>query len=48
VGQWEHQQAELQALVLRVDGPAFARGRAEGGLLSIAEAAGLETAQTEP
>lgn len=48
VGQWETHHVELEALVLRVDGPAFARARAEGGLLSVAQAAGLETAQTEP
>ena len=48
VGQWERHREETEALVLRVDGPAFARARAEGILLSIGEAAGLETAQTEP
>ncbi len=48
VGQWEQERAEIEALVLRADGPAFARARVEGGLLSIGEAAGLETAQTEP
>jgi predicted ATPase/class 3 adenylate cyclase len=40
VGQWESGQAELEALVLRVDGPAFSAARAEGGLLSIPDAAG--------
>jgi predicted ATPase/class 3 adenylate cyclase len=44
VGQWEHYSEELEALVLRADGPAFAQARAEGSLLSIAEAAGLESA----
>jgi predicted ATPase len=48
VGQWEQERAKIEALVLRVDGPAFASARAEGSLLSIAEAAGLEPAQTEP
>ncbi len=36
------------ALVLRVDGPAFARTRTAGSLLSLAEAAAPEAAQTEP
>ena len=44
VGQWEQYAAELQSLVLRVDGPVFAEARAEGSLLSIARAAGLESA----
>ena len=44
VRQWEIRRQELEALVLRVDGPAFASAHAEGCLLSIAEAAGLETA----
>ena len=44
VARWENHRAELEALVLRVDGPAFARARTEGRLRSIAEAAGLETA----
>ena len=39
VGQWESGQAEFEALVLRVDGPAFSAARAEGALLSIADAA---------
>ena len=34
-----------QALVLRADGPPFARARTEGHLLSIAEAAGLDSRQ---
>jgi hypothetical protein len=42
VRQWENHREELEVLVLRVDGPAFASARAEGRLLSIAEAAGLE------
>lgn len=46
VGQWEKNHAELEGLVLRADGPAFSQARAEGSLLSIAEAAGLETVQT--
>ena len=41
VGQWERHSGAIEALVLRVDGPAFARARAEGALLSIAEAAGV-------
>ena len=42
VRQWESRREELQALVLAVNGPAFASARAEGCLLSIAEAAGLQ------
>jgi hypothetical protein len=42
VGQWETERAELEALVLKVDGPEFARARAEGGLLTITQAAGLD------
>ena len=42
VRQWENDREKLEALVLRVDGPAFARARAEGRLLSIAGAAGLD------
>src|SRR5436190_694466 len=42
VRQWENHREELEALVLRVDGPAFARARTEGRLFSIAEAAGLD------
>lgn len=48
VGQWERHHAEVEALVLRVDGPAFARARREGTLLTLVEAAGYDTAQTEP
>jgi len=44
VGQWEREQGELEALVLAVDGPAFAGAREEGRLLSIAAAVGLESA----
>ena len=44
VGQWEREQAELESLVLAVDGPAFAGAREEGRLLSIAAAVGLERA----
>ncbi len=43
VGQWEKDREEYEALVLRADGLAFAKARGEGGLLSIAQAAGLET-----
>jgi hypothetical protein len=42
VRQWENDREKLEALVLGVDGPAFARARTEGRLLSIAEAAGLD------
>ena len=48
VGQWENHHAELEALVLRADGPALARGRREGALLPLAEAAGYAPPQTEP
>lgn len=41
VGQWEREREGLEALVLAVDGPQFAAGRAEGGLLTIIQAAGL-------
>ena len=44
VRQWENDRQKLEALVLRVDGPAFVRARTEGRLLSIAEAAGFEMA----
>jgi predicted ATPase len=44
VGQWEQEEAEVTALVLGADGPAFAEARAEGRLLSIPEAACLESA----
>ena len=43
-GQWERHHEELENLVLGVDGPAFARARAEGRLLPIAVAAGLAVA----
>ena len=46
VGQWEKFREELESLVLRADGFPFSQARAEGSLLSIAEAAGLETVQT--
>ena len=42
VGRWERRKEELEALVLRADGPAFQQARAEGHLLSIPQAAGLE------
>ena len=45
VGQWEKWREELEGLVLRADGFPFSQARAEGSLLSIAEAAGLETVQ---
>jgi hypothetical protein len=40
---WEDSRNEYEALVLRADGQPFARARAEGRLLSIAEAAGLDS-----
>ena len=40
---WEDSRKEYEALVLRTDGPPFARARTEGHLLSIAEAAGLDS-----
>ena len=40
---WEDTRKEYEALVLRADGPPFARARTEGHLLSIAEAAGLDS-----
>ena len=45
VRQWENDRERLEAVVLGVDGPAFARARTEGRLLSIAEAAGLDASQ---
>lgn len=48
VGQWERYAAEIEAEVLVADGPVFSRAREEGRLLSIGEAAGLESAQTVP
>jgi tetratricopeptide (TPR) repeat protein len=42
VGQWEKDREEFEALVLRAAGLAFAQARKEGGLLSIAQAAGLD------
>jgi predicted ATPase/class 3 adenylate cyclase len=42
---WEDSRKECEALVMRADGPAFARARTEGHLLSIAEAAGLDSRQ---
>lgn len=42
VAQWETHTAELEELVLRADGPAFSEARAEGRLLSIPRAVGLE------
>jgi len=43
VGQWERHAAEREALVLRADGPVFSEARAEGRLLSIPQAVGLES-----
>src|SRR4051812_5104347 len=40
VAEWERYREELERLVLRADGPAFSEARAEGSLMSIAEAAG--------
>jgi hypothetical protein len=40
VGQWESGRVEYEPIVLRADGAEFAAARAEGGLLSIAQAAG--------
>ncbi len=48
VGQWESFRTDIEAQVLAVDGPTFSRARDEGRLLSIAEAVGLESAQTVP
>ena len=44
VRQWENRREECGALVVGVDGPKFASARAEGRLLSIAEAADAESA----
>ena len=44
VGQWEDHHEELESLVLRADGPAFSEARAEGRLMSVAEAAGVAPA----
>ena len=46
--QWERHHEELERLVLRADGPAFSEARAEGRLMSVAEAAGLAPAPDEP
>jgi hypothetical protein len=37
---WEKKRAQVEPLVLRADGGSFARARAQGRLLSIAQAAG--------
>lgn len=42
VGQWEQNAAELEDIVLRADGPVFQQARAEGHLLSIPQAVGLD------
>ena len=47
VGQWERERDEIEALVLLAHGPAFDEARAEGALLSIPQALGLETAARE-
>ena len=47
-GQWDWYRAETEARVVRPDDPVFTAAQDEGALLSIAEAAGLEAAQTEP
>ena len=44
VGQWERERPEFEAIVRTVDGPAFRRAHAEGGLLSIAQAIAVEPA----
>jgi hypothetical protein len=41
VGQWEDRHEELENLVLRADGPLSGEARAEGRLMSVAEAARL-------
>jgi hypothetical protein len=46
VGQWERERGEIEALVLLADGPVFSAARAEGSLLSIPQAVGLEVAPT--
>lgn len=43
VGQWESERDEVAARVVRLDDPSFVEGLAEGRLLSIAAALGLET-----
>jgi hypothetical protein len=40
VSQWESGRLEYEPIVLRADGAEFAAARAEGRLLSIAQAAG--------
>lgn len=42
VAEWEGHHQELESLVLRADSPEFSEARAEGSLMSIAEAAGLD------
>jgi hypothetical protein len=42
VPKWERIRAQCEDRVLRADGETFARARAEGRLLSIARAAGLD------
>jgi tetratricopeptide (TPR) repeat protein len=42
VGSWEQEVDEFAALVLRLDGPEFDEARADGALLTIAQASGLD------
>ena len=42
VAEWERRREEIEERVLRADGPEFAHARAEGSLMSVAEAAGLD------
>ncbi len=44
VGQWEANVERLEALVMRVEGPAFSEARAVGRLLNVSQAVGLESA----
>ena len=48
IGQWLGYRAEYERLVLTAAGPEFEQARAEGRLLSLREAGGLEPAQTVP
>jgi predicted ATPase/class 3 adenylate cyclase len=45
IGQWPEYRAEYERLVLSGAGPEFEQARAEGRLLSLGKAAGLEPAQ---
>jgi predicted ATPase len=44
VGQWERDRPEFEELVFAVECPEFAAARVEGNMISIAQAAGLDTA----